>query len=145
MVRCLLAERNVTWDYLPWRWTIATVSCTGYYVRLSEFQLLSQRNQKHSTVQHPKELSIWPFTLTESWSCFSEDCDSPVDEELDALEGSDALDTELRSAAVLDEDDDDDAVEAELDCCEDCCCAWSSLICGLWKIFTIMSRLQSLQ
>jgi len=51
-----------------------------------------------------------------SWSCFSEDCVSPVEVELDAVDVEGALDNELRSAAVVDVVVTDDMDELEEDC-----------------------------
>lgn len=53
--------------------------------------------------------------MTESCSCFSVDCISPVEEELDVLEAAGVVDNELRSGAVLD-DADEGKDELELDC-----------------------------
>lgn len=51
-----------------------------------------------------------------SWSCFSEDCVSPVEVELDAVDVEGALGNELRSAAVVDVVVTDDMDELEEDC-----------------------------
>lgn len=49
------------------------------------------------------------------------------------MDAEGALDIELRSAAVVVVVITDDMDELEEDCWDDCCCAWTSLICGLWK------------